>query len=517
LTADELHKAFVANFKTKSFTYAVTLPESKGVTVPSKDDVLAAANAAWAKKTQAPEDSKLAESILPSQPDPGKVASREHDKDLDLTTVTFANGVVMRHKFVDYKKNQVSVQINVPGGAIEETADNKGISEVASLMVARPATSRFTSSQIRDLMTGKNVAVGGGIGLDTLSFSVGGSPNDLGLGMQLVYAILTDGALEPSALDDWKKRELQNLERRKTSAQAQLGEAVAKTVYASDVRLSPLTVDVINRQERSPAEAWFKRIANHAAVEVTVVGDLPVEEAIDLVAKYVGSLPKRTGEFSELNKLRKLDRGPGPYTEAVHFTSVTPKAVVLAGFIGCDALDPQRRPLTLASLVLTDRMIKRLRESEQLVYSIGCQSSPAVSIPGTGLFAASAPTDPEHAGKLADAVLEMMKELAKDGPSEDELATAKKQIANTLVSQMKEPGFWMSQLNDLAYRGRPLEDIKQLPEIYQTFTAEQVRDVARQYFTDERMVRLAIIPEAASSPATTRSSTPSQAPAGVTN
>ena len=198
-----------------------------------------AASAAWAKKTQPPEESKLAESILPSQPDPGKVVSREHDKDLDLTTVTFATGVVMRHKFVDYKKDQVSVQINLPGGAIEETPENKGVSEVASLMVGRPATSRFTSSQIRDLMTGKNVGVVGGIGLDTLAFSVGGSPKDLSLGMELVHAVLTDGTLEQSALDDWKTQELQNLERRKTSAQARLRDAMTKTVYGNDVRNEP--------------------------------------------------------------------------------------------------------------------------------------------------------------------------------------------------------------------------------------------------------------------------------------
>jgi zinc protease len=100
----------------------------------------------------------------------------------------------------------------------------------------------------------------------------------------------------------------------------------------------------------------------------------------------------------------------------------------------------------------------------------------------------------------------MMKEFAKDGPSDEELSTAKKQIANSLVSQMKEPSFWLAQLEDIAYRGRPLADIKQLPEIYQTFTAEQVRDVARKYIKDERVIRLAVIPDEASttskSPAT---------------
>jgi zinc protease len=506
INTDELHKVFVDNFKTKNYVYLLTLPASDAVKLPSADDILSAASAAWMKKTEAPEDAKLAESVLPSQPDPGKVISRETDKDLGVTDVTFANGVVMHHKFSDYKKDQVSVHLTMPGGAIEETHENKGVSEVASLIISRSATSRFTSSQIRDLLVGKNIAVGGGIGLDTMSLSVSGSPKDLPLGMQLLYAILTDGVLEQSALDDWKKLEHQALERRKTSAQAHLQEAMAASVYGGDVRLSPLTAEVVDRQQRPAAEAWFKRIADNAAIEVAVVGDLQLDEATELVSRYVGSLPKRTGKFEALNKLRKLDRTSGPYSETVHFAGQTPKAVVLAGFIGCDARDPERRPLTLAGLVITDRMIKRIREKEQLVYSIGCQSTPSVAIPATGLFSASAPTDPHNAEKLAKTIIDMLNEFAEGGPTEDELATAKKQIANRLESQMKEPGFWLSQLDDMIYRGRSLTELKEIPEIYQTFTIQQVRDVVRKFAKDDRLVQIAVIPDTSekSSPATTR-------------
>jgi hypothetical protein len=40
----------------------------------------------------------------------------------------------------------------------------------------------------------------------------------------------------------------------------------------------------------------------------------------------------------------------------------------------------------------------------------------------------------------------MLKDFAADGPSEDELVTAKKQVANQLDSQLKEPDFWLTQI-----------------------------------------------------------------------
>jgi hypothetical protein len=79
-----------------------------------------------------------------------------------------------------------------------------------------------------------------------------------------------------------------------------------------------------------------------------VVGDIQLSDAMKLVARYVGSLPKRTGAFSALDQLRKLERGSGPFAKNLRFEAVTPKAMVLAGFVSCDAIDPQRRPLTLA-------------------------------------------------------------------------------------------------------------------------------------------------------------------------
>jgi zinc protease len=494
LTVDELHKIFVEDFATKSYAYVLEMPASmKGL--PSNEEILAAASAAWAKKTEAPPEIVQVGSILPSEPEAGKVVSQETDKDLGLTTAVFADGVVLHHKFSDYKKDQVLIQITLPGGEIEETADNKGISSAASVMLERPATSRFTSTQLRDTMTGRNVDVSGGIGLDTMTIRVNGSPADLPLGLQLARAVLTDGILEQSALDDWKKNSLKMLEEKKTLAQGRMEDIIGETLDGGDVRLVPLTEEIVNRQQRDSAQAWFRRIASHSAIEVAVVGDIQLDDCIGLIAKYIGSLPKREGTFAELNSLRTLKRDAGPFVKTVHFKGITPKALVMAGYVGCNELDPDRRPLTLAGRVLSERMIQRIRMQDRLVYSIQCQSSPGRGIPGMGLFFASAPTDPQNAGKLAAMIQEMLKTFAHDGPSEDELATAKRQIANQLDSQMKEPEFWIVQIGEMTYRGRSLDDIKQIPTVFQTFTVDQVRDVARKYVKDDGGINLEAIPD----------------------
>ena len=168
---------------------------------------------------------------------------------------------------------------------------------------------------------------------------------------------------------------------------------------------------------------------------------------------------------------------------------------MLAGFVGVDATDPDRRPLSLAASILSDRMVRQLRFDQQLVYSISCRSTPASGLPGTGTLAASSTTDPKNADRLAEEIVDDIRQIAADGPTADELATAQKQVANHMAEQLADPGFWLAQTAEMAYRRRPLADLEQLPRAYQSITADQVRNAARRCVSDARLIRLEVRPD----------------------
>ena len=90
-----------------------------------------------------------------------------------------------------------------------------------------------------------------------------------------------------------------------------------------------------------------------------------------------------------------------------------------------------------------------------------------------------APTDPGKAQALAAAVEDMYAEFAKDGPTADELAVAKRQMTNLLDEILKDPGFWSSRLAALDYRGQRIDDLLGARAAYEGFTADEVRDGVR--------------------------------------
>ncbi len=514
VTVSEVHRVFVDNFKSKNYTCVLYLPKDKnGFKIPSTQDVLAAASAAWARKTAPVKEGKHADSLLAALPKPGRIVDQATDDALKVATATLANGVVLHHRYMDYKKDQVYIRMVFVGGGLEETAENHGIGQVAGIAFRHPATSRLDSTQIRDMMTDKNIRVSGSIDLDAMTVSVSGSPKDLETGLQLAYAILTDGHIEAAAFDNWKRVTLQRLDQMKTLAQGRLLELLAKNFFGGDVRLSPLTPEEVEKLSPEAGKRWLHRIADTAALEVAIVGDIARDDAMSLAKRYLGSLPKRAGGFSALDGLRKVKRGDGPYADTLEFESITPKAVALTGFVGCDyANRTDRHVLTLAARILSDRMIKQIREEQQLVYSIGCRSQPAVSIPGTGMFFAFAPTDPENGDRLAEAVTEMMKTFAEKGPSDEELATAKKQIRNDIETRSKEPRFWVTQFADIQYRGRSWEDLHKINTLYDAFTTDQVRETVSRYVVDKHAIRFVVVPETKSAPTKTEEKQP--APVG---
>lgn len=496
ITLREVSDAFTVNFDPTRTLFIAELPASDDP--PSDAELLALGRAAVNVKPAKPLDVARATKLLPALPKGGTVVETVTHAASGVTSFWLDNGVRVHHRAMDQRKNEASISITLAGGPIQETAANRGITEAALRAWERPASSRLTSTQIRDLMTGSKVRVRSGATGDSLSLTVSGDPVELERGLQLAYLLLTDPVIEQPALDQWKDAELQRLIQRKSRPVQVLVDRSAQAIYpAAEVRPKTLTPEQVRALTRPAAQAWLKRLITEAPIEVAVVGDVDRETATRLVAKYVGSLPARPRiDDKTLADLRTIVKPQGPITFSESVEVLTPQAAVLAGFFGTDLRNVRdTRLLNLAARVLSTRMTKTIREERQLVYSIEASSEPAVVFPGFGLFAAFAPTDPEKASKLAAALEDMFAEFYKDGPTGDELTVAKKQTANLLDEILKTPNFWLGRLSTLEYRGLTVEDVLDAPAQYQGFTAQEVQDAFVRYDRPEARLRFVITPK----------------------
>jgi zinc protease len=495
ITAREVSDAFAAAFDPSRAMFIAEVPASDEV--PREAQFVALGRAAVAVKPGKPVDVARAATLLAAVPRGGAVAESLPHPASGVTSMWLDNGVRVHHRHMDQRKNEASIAITLAGGPIQETVVNRGITEAALRAWDRPATSRLSSTQIRDLMTGAKVRVRGAATGDTVTLTVSGDVAELERGLQLAYLLLTDPLIEQPALEQSRDAEVQRITQRKSQPMQVLVDTSAAVIYPpAEVRARPLTVEQVRAITRPAAQAWLRRLITEAPIEVAVVGDVDRDTATRLAAKYLGALPARPRISDKtLADLRAIPRPQGPISVAESIAVLTPQAAVLAGFFGADLRDVRdTRLLNVASRVLTTRMTKSIREERQLVYSIGASSEPAVVYPGFGLFAAIAPTDPGKAPALATAIEEMFADFAKDGPTPDELAVARKQMANFLDETLKTPNFWLNRLSTLDYRALGLDDLLDAPAQYQRFTAREIQEAFARYDRPDARFRFIITP-----------------------
>ncbi len=497
----EVNEVFREHFAPGKYAYIVVSPEREGLAIPSGDDVVAVGQAAWAKKVEPLVEPDRPTELLTALPEPGKVVATSMDEDLKITSLWLDNGVRVHHRYMDYKRDSVWVSISLAGGRIEETEANAGVTEAALLAINEAATSRLTSTDLRDIMTGRNIHVRAGCEGDSLAIHVKGASEDLEAGLQKVYALLTDGKIEESAFKNWKLATLREMEQRDKMPMLKGEQQAVDLVTGSDPRITFWTKERVEALMPGQAQAWFDRLRVEAPIEVAVVGDITLDKAVGLITSYVGSLPKRRRTPTHLDGLRHVARPAGPMARLVLVDTVTPQALTVAGFMGCEGRNADdARALQLACKIVSSRVLKRVREELSLVYSLRLRSEPSWIYTDMGWFGGGAPCDPANADRVADEMHGIFREFAKAGPTSHELENAKKLVVNKLDVEMREPKYWLNVLRHHDLHGRDLDQEKKMKRAYQLVTCEKVQKVFKKYYTPDRRVRLIATPNEHATP-----------------
>jgi zinc protease len=495
ITDEEVSQRFLDLYDDQNMTVFVTLPESEDA--PTESELLSIAEAALSVTPEAEVDEERPTELMAELPTPGKAKELARHDGTDVWSAWLDNGVRVHVREMDYRKESATITITLAGGRILESEATRGITDVAALALSRPATRGLSSTNVRDLMTGKKASVFGFAGDDTVRLTVSGNPSDFEPALQLAHLLLTEPVIEQAALDQWRESQKQAIEQRETSPQAKLQELLRETTSpAGEVRMLPLTMEDVERVTLDEAQNWLDFTVQHAPIEVSVVGDIDKERAIELVETYIGSLPARE-RISEdtLDEHRMIDRPMGPLEVSEQMQTQTEMAIAWAGSFGPDASNVRDvRLVNLATQILSTRMVERIREEQQLVYSIRAVSRPASAYPGMGTIYAAGPCKPGNEAKLASEIGNMFAEFAKEGPSGGEVETARKQIFNQLDEQLKEPGYWTGVLSDMTYRGVNLDDVAQIEEDYARFTADEVRAAFAKYYAPGNTISVTVTP-----------------------
>ena len=427
----------------------------------------------------------------------GKVAQRSRVADLDITLVTFDNGVRLNLKKTDFEANSIRVGVRIGSGSLTEPKDQPGLAYFAGQTFTAGGLGRHSADDLRRILAGKTVGVGFGASADAFTVGGGTNPTDLLLEFQLIAAHLTDPGYRPEAARLSRKSLEQMFTGFEHTAAGPYNLDVARLLVSGDSRFGFPAKEEMLRRNTAEVKAWVGPQLARGAIEIAVVGDLDVEATIAAVAQTLGALPKRDPKPAH-DDLKKVAFPSAPFSREFPIATEIPKADVRIYWPTTDGRDVGRsRRLNLLANVLSDRLRVKIREELGDAYSPGAGSNASDLYPDYGYILAGTTVEPAKTKKVLDVISALAADLADKGVTEEELDRAKKPVLTGLRESVRTNGYWLgSVLSRAQEKPAVLDWSRSRHADTEAITAAELSALAKAYLGADRASRIVIVPAA---------------------
>ncbi|OGG57274.1 MAG: hypothetical protein A3F84_02120 [Candidatus Handelsmanbacteria bacterium RIFCSPLOWO2_12_FULL_64_10] len=472
----------------------VNAPDKAGVNVPTEQALQAVFDRVKRLEVVAYADSVSDAPLVEKIPAPAALLEERADTALGARTWRLANGVRVILKPTDFKADEILFTAYSPGGS-SLAPDRAYLSAAFAPRVANlGGLSRFSAIELQKKLAGKAVRVNPFIGSEQEGVSGSASPKDVETLFQLIYLTFTASRRDSSAFLAFTQNTKAALANRGASPVAAFQDTLGVTMAQHHPRALPLTSARIDEIRLDEAMAFYRdRFADASDFTFVFVGNFAPDSLRTLVQGYLGALP------SLKRKETWRDTGIRPPRGVVERTvrkGIEPKSQTQLVFTGPFRFTPEERhALRSMADVLNIRLREQLREALGGTYGVSVNASPS-RIPreeySVGIGFGSAPDRVEELTKEVFAQIDTLKGM---GPSEKDLAKVKETQVRTLETNLKQNGYWLSQIAFHDQNGEDLRHILSARTLTDRLSAEAVRDAARRYLDGKNYVRVTLYPE----------------------
>ena len=448
-------------------------PAKEGLKYPTKEEVINLLKGMKDLDLQAYVDKVSDEPLMKEAPKGGKIISEKEGDIYGSTKLVLSNGVTVYVKKTDFKADEIRMKGTSLGGkSIFPDKDALNFA-VMDNVIAVGGLGNFSQVDLTKVLAGKKVSVNAGLGATTENVFGTCSPKDFETMMQLTYLTFTAPRKDAEAFESFKNRMKAQLESAQANPLSSINDSLQKAMYNNHPRVVMMKPEMVDQIDYDRIlEMYNDRVKDASDFTFYFVGNIDLETAKPLIAEYLGALPAINRK--ETFKDTKMSIRKGVYKNEYAKEQQTPTATIVFLYSG-------KAPYTLkndillsfATQVLDMVYTEEVREKEGGTYGVNCfgdlQKYPKEQL----LLQIVFQTDPAKKDKLAGIVVDELKKLAAEGPSDVHLQKVKEYMLKKYADNQKENGYWMNNLNDYFYYGMDMTE--GYTDIVNSITAKDIQ------------------------------------------
>ncbi|MDP9837255.1 zinc protease [Neorhizobium huautlense] len=427
--------------------------------------------------------------------EPGAVVERRTVDDLGLTMVRFANGVRLTVKPTKLRANEVLVRQLIGGGRMEMPHD-RALPIWASPGIILSGTKALDFQDIQKVLASKIASIDFSVGDNTVMFDGRTRTEDLATQLQLMTAYTSDAAYRPEVFKRIQQAYLSGLDQYGATAGGVLGRDFAGLVHSKDPRWTFPDREQLSAATPDGVEALFRPLISKGPIEIIIVGDVTVDDAIRLTADTFGALPERAKVDAKADQ--QAVRFPDPTEKpviATHSGREDTAAIAVGAPIGDLLSDiPRAFIANISTQIFENRLIDQFRIAEGATYGLQGSADLSRDLPGYGFGYFYLETTPAKVSGFYQLFEKVAADLGANPVSDDELARAREPAIETLRNQQQANDYWVRHLRNAQTDPRQLEFIRYSMEGYGKVTADEVRAFAKEYFAPQKFWKFEVLP-----------------------
>ena len=473
----------------KNLVITLRSEDKDGKIIPSEEELLNTYNKAWGDEVEPYKDKIITNSLMSKIPQKGSIIKESYDKKYKATIWKLSNGATVYLRHSDRDKNQIGMTAISKGGySLIDSKDYYSYSNMNSL-AGMGGLGDFTNVELGKVLTGKQATYQCNVGPLTEQIDAGSTIDDVETMLQLVYLRFTTMRQDTAIFNSWKERRFNAMKNRNLNPMVAVGDTLTVTMYGNNPRKPIPHIEDIDKIDYDRAcELFSQRYANAGDFSFIFVGNFDIEKMRPLVEQYIASLPstgkKENYDASQIPTIRK-----GHHIKHLSVPMESPKTTVLYN-ITANVKNTQKNRISFQILrqVLSMMYTEQIREQEGGTYGVSVSGDLARVPENTLTMFINFDTNEAQAQGLLDKAINILNELAQNGPDSNKFNQVKEYIAKRRQSQIVENNYFMSILkNKVLYNN---DDAFTYEKTLNNLTEKDVQRLAKKIASSNDIIEI---------------------------
>ncbi len=389
----------------------------------------------------------------------------------------------------DYAVPLVAVDFAFKGGAAQDPADRPGLGHMMSALFDEGAGPHDDEAFQRTLEENA-VELSFQAGRDQINGSLRTLADRKNFAFDLLHYAVTEPHFEENAVERIRQSLMANLRREASDPNSIASQAFFATLFPDHPygRAPRGTSESIAAITRDEIAAQHRRLMAKDGLTVSIVGAIDAHDAEEMLDKVFGSLPTT----ALLQIVPEVDLSALGERKVIELD--VPQTVLQFATPGAKRDDPDY----MAAFVLnhiygggsfSSRLFQKVREEKGLAYSVSTQLG---SLARAAFIGGGVATRNDRAAESLAIIEAEMTEIARNGPTEAELDSAKKYITGSYALRFDASTKIANQLTLIQTEQLGIDFIDRRNDEVEAVTLDDTKRVAQRLFGNSKPLVVAV-------------------------